>query len=111
MAVRKVFLSLTEYPYVKEISVTFPWLNGAKQQNVQAVLDAFHDVYPDVPALEVSLASSQPEGVGAAAMKLLFCLKTQQDVQARWTEFDRRASEVLDGYHKADFLPESGAGQ
>ena len=80
MAVRKVFLSLTEYPYVKEISVTFPWLNGAKQQNVQAVLDAFHDVYPDVPALEVSLASSQPEGVGAAAMKLPFCLKTQQDV-------------------------------
>ena len=77
MAVRKVFLSLTEYPYVKEISVTFPWLNGAKQQNVQAVLDAFHDVYPDVPALEVSLASSQPEGVGAAAMKLPFCLKTQ----------------------------------
>lgn len=80
MAVRKVFLSLTEYPYVKEISVTFPWLNGAKQQNVQAVLDAFHDVYPDVPALEVSLASSQPEGIGAAAMKLPFCLKTQQDV-------------------------------
>lgn len=37
--------------------------------------------------------------------------KTQQDVQARWAEFDRRASEVLDGYHKADFLPESGAGQ
>ncbi len=49
MAVRKVFLSLTEYPYVKEISVTFPWLNGAKQQNVQAVLDAFHDVYPGRP--------------------------------------------------------------
>ena len=37
--------------------------------------------------------------------------KTEQEVQARWAEFDRRASEVLDGYHKADFLPESGAGQ
>lgn len=37
--------------------------------------------------------------------------KTEQEVQARWAEFDRRASEVLDGYHKADFLSESGAGQ
>ena len=37
--------------------------------------------------------------------------RTEQDVQARWAEFDRRANEVLDGYRKADFLPESGAGQ
>lgn len=70
MAVRKIYLSLPEYPYVKEVSVTFPWMNGSKHQNVQAVLDTFHDVYPDVPALEVSLASSQPEGIHAAAMKL-----------------------------------------
>ena len=70
MAVRKIYLSIPEYPYVKEISVTFPWANGSKHQNVQAVLDTFHDVYPDVPALEVSLASSQPEGIHAAAMKL-----------------------------------------
>jgi len=34
--------------------------------------------------------------------------KTQQEVRARWEEFDRRASEVLDGYHRADFLPEGG---
>lgn len=70
MAVRKVYLSLAEYPYAKEISVTFPWSNGSKHQNIQAILDTFHDVYPEVPALEVSLASSQPEGVAAAAMKL-----------------------------------------
>ena len=70
MAVRKIYLSIPEYPYTKEISVTFPWSNGSKHQNVQAVLDTFHDVYPDVPALEVSLASSQPEGIHAAAMKL-----------------------------------------
>ena len=70
MAVRKIYLSLPEYPYVKEVSVTFPWSNGSKHQNVQAVLDTFHDVYPEVPALEVSLASAQPEGIHAAAMKL-----------------------------------------
>ena len=35
--------------------------------------------------------------------------KAQQEVKARWAEFDRRASEVLDGYHRADFLPEGGA--
>lgn len=70
MAVRKIYLPLTEYPYAKEVSVTFPWSNGSKHQNVQAVLDTFHDVYPEVPALEVSLASSQPEGIHAAAMKL-----------------------------------------
>lgn len=70
MAVRKVYLPLGEYPYVKEVSVTFPWASGSKHQNVQAVLDTFHDVYPEVAALEVSLASSQPEGVAAAAMKL-----------------------------------------
>lgn len=74
MAVRKVYLPLAEYPYAKEVSVTFPWSNGSKHQNIQAVLDTFHDVYPDVPALEVSLASSQPEGIGAAAMKLPFHL-------------------------------------
>ena len=74
MAIRKVYLSLPEYPYVKEIPVTFPWANGSKQQNIQAVQDAFHDVYPDIPALEVSLASAQPEGVEAAAMKLPFRL-------------------------------------
>lgn len=70
MAVRKVYRSMAEYPYVKEISVTFPWSNGSKHQNIQAILDAFHDVYPDVPALEVSLASPQPEGIGVAAMEL-----------------------------------------
>ena len=69
MAIRKVYLSLPEYPYVKEIPVTFPWANGSKQQNIQAVQDAFHDVYPDIPALEVSLASAQPQGVEAAAKK------------------------------------------
>lgn len=81
MAVRKIYLSLPEYPYAKEVSVTFPWSNGSKHQNIQAVLDTFHDVYPDVPALEVSLASSQPEGVHAAAMKLPFHLAASgQDV-------------------------------
>ena len=70
MAVRKIYLSIPEYPYAKEISVTFPWANGSRHQNVQAVLDTFHDVYPEVPALEVSLASLQPEGIHAAAMKL-----------------------------------------
>ena len=81
MAVRKVYLPLTEYPYAKEVSITFPWSNGSKQQNVQAVLDTFHDVYPEVPALEVSLASAQPEGIGAAAMKLPFRLgSSEQEV-------------------------------
>lgn len=78
MAVRKVYLPLTEYPYAKEVSITFPWSNGSKQQNVQAVLDTFHDVYPEVPALEVSLASAQPEGIGAAAMKLPFRLGSSE---------------------------------
>ena len=32
--------------------------------------------------------------------------KAQQEVQARWAEFDRRASEVLDRYQNTDFLPE-----
>ena len=81
MAVRKVYLSLAEFPYAKEISVTFPWSNGSKHQNIQAILDTFHDVYPEVPALEISLASSQPEGVAAAAMKLPFHLEgLAQDV-------------------------------
>ena len=70
MAVRKVYLSLAEFPYAKEVPVTFPWSNGSKHQNIQAVLDTFHDVYPEIPVLEVSLASAQPEGVGVAAMKL-----------------------------------------
>lgn len=70
MAVRKVYLSLAEFPYAKEVPVTFPWSNGSKHQNIQAVLDTFHDVYPEMPVLEVSLASAQPEGVGVAAMKL-----------------------------------------
>ena len=81
MAVRKIYLSIPEYPYAKEISVTFPWANGSRHQNVQAVLDTFHDVYPEVPALEVSLASLQPEGIHAAAMKLpLHLAGSGQDV-------------------------------
>lgn len=32
--------------------------------------------------------------------------KAEQEVRARWAEFDRRASEVLDNYQKIDFLPE-----
>ena len=81
MAIRKIYLSLPEYPYAKEVSVTFPWLNGSKHQNVQAVLDTFHDVYPEVPALEVSLASAQQEGIHAAAMKLpLHLAALDQDV-------------------------------
>ena len=32
--------------------------------------------------------------------------RAKQEVQARWAEFDRRASEVLDSYQKTDFLPE-----
>ncbi len=81
MAVRKVYISLAAYPYAKEISVTFPWSNKSKQQNVQAVLDSFHDVYPDVSALEVSLAASRPEGIHAAAMKLPLHLDAmEQDV-------------------------------
>lgn len=32
--------------------------------------------------------------------------KTEKEVQSRWADFDRRASEVLDNYRKVDFLPE-----
>lgn len=32
--------------------------------------------------------------------------RANQEVQARWAEFDRRACEVLDHYQKTDFLPE-----
>lgn len=80
MAVRKVYLSMAEFPYAKEVPVTFPWSNGSKHQNIQAVLDTFHDVYPEVPVLEVSLASAQPEGVGAAAMKLPLRLADGQEL-------------------------------
>lgn len=32
--------------------------------------------------------------------------KTEQEVKARWQAFDRKASELLDGYRGPDFLPE-----
>ena len=35
--------------------------------------------------------------------------RTQQEIQQRWAAFDRRASELLDGYHSTEFLPEERA--
>lgn len=78
MAVRKVYLPVNGFPYVREIPVTFPWSNGSRHQIIQAVQEAFHSLHPDIPALEVSLASPQPEGVGAAAMKLPLRLASQE---------------------------------
>ena len=78
MAVRKVYLPVSEFPYFREISVTFPWSNGSRHQIIQAVQEAFHGLHPDIPALEVSLASPQQEGVGVAAMKLPLRLATQE---------------------------------
>lgn len=76
MAVRKAYFPVPEFPYFKEAPVAFRWVNGSRHQNSQVVLDAFHGIYPDTPALEVSLASRQPEGIAAAAMKLPLRLET-----------------------------------
>ena len=35
--------------------------------------------------------------------------RTQQEIRQRWAAFDRRASELLDGYHSTEFLPEERA--
>ena len=35
--------------------------------------------------------------------------RTQQEIQQRRAAFDRRASELLDGYHSTEFLPEERA--
>ena len=35
--------------------------------------------------------------------------RTQQEIQQRWAAFDHRASELLDGYHSTEFLPEERA--
>ena len=35
--------------------------------------------------------------------------RTQQEIRQRWAAFDRRASELLDGYHSTEFLPEEHA--
>ena len=35
--------------------------------------------------------------------------RTQQEIRQRWAAFDCRASELLDGYHSTEFLPEEHA--
>lgn len=70
MAVRKAYLPLAEFPYVKEISIAFRWFSGSKHRNIQAVQEAFRGMHPELALLEVSPASPQPEGAAAAAMKL-----------------------------------------
>ncbi len=35
--------------------------------------------------------------------------RTQQEIRQRWAAFDHRASELLDGYHSTEFLPEERA--
>ena len=54
---------------------------------------------------EQILAQAQTEAANLKAM----LARTQQEIRQRWAAFDRRASELLDGYHSTEFLPEERA--
>ena len=45
--------------------------------------------------------------VSPASFKM--CIRDRQEIQQRRAAFDRRASELLDGYHSTEFLPEERA--
>ena len=56
---------------------------------------------------EAAAAAQKRKQTEADCQALL--AKTQQEVKARWQAFDRKASELLDGYRGTDFLPEESA--
>lgn len=71
MAVRKAYLPLKRFPYVQEVPLAFRWSNGTRSQNLQTVLSIFHETYPDVPVLDVSSVSNQPEGISISVRNLM----------------------------------------
>ena len=76
MAIRPVFVSITEPPYFKEVEVEFDYHNGfaliQKQASIRSLHQAFLKRNPDATVLEVSTKSENPLGARLSAFNLMF---------------------------------------
>ena len=96
-----------------ELNKVFEAAQAAADEYVASVLAANKNTDAAASALRAQaeaeaqqiLAQAQTEAADCKAM----LARTQQEIQQRRAAFDRRASELLDGYHSTEFLPEERA--
>lgn len=93
-----------------ELNKVFEAAQAAADEYVASVLAANKNTDAAASALRAQ-AEAEAQQILAQAQTEAANLKarTQQEIQQRRAAFDRRASELLDGYHSTEFLPEERA--
>ena len=93
-----------------ELNKVFEAAQAAADEYVASVLAANKNTDAAASALR---AQAEAEAQQILAQTEADCeamlARTQQEIQQRWAAFDHRASELLDGYHSTEFLPEERA--
>ena len=95
-----------------ELNKVFEAAQAAADEYVASVLAANKNTDAAASALRAQ-AEAEAQQILARAQTEADCkamlARTQQEIQQRRAAFDRRASELLDGYHSTEFLPEERA--
>lgn len=95
-----------------ELNKVFEAAQAAADEYVASVRAANKNTDAAANALRAQ-AEAEAEQILAQAQTEADCkamlARTQQEIRQRWAAFDRRASELLDGYHSTEFLPEERA--
>lgn len=92
-----------------ELNKVFEAAQAAADEYVASVLAANKNTDAAASALRAQAEAAARKRAQAEADCKAMLARTQQEIQQRRAAFDRRASELLDGYHSTEFLPEERA--